>query len=67
VYHAFSAAVQQVMSFSFVAVTLYMVAKLVGDPMQLYADGADMPLFRFVLVAAAWRKYVLFALVLKRR
>jgi hypothetical protein len=33
-----------------------MIATLVGYPMQLDADGTHMPLFRFVLVAAAWRK-----------
>jgi hypothetical protein len=62
VYHAFSAAVRRITPFSFVVVTLYMVATLVADPVQGVSDPVT-PFIDFVLFAWTWCKYVFFCLI----
>jgi hypothetical protein len=67
VYHAFSASVQPLMSFSFVVATLYMVALLVSDPIEMtWIAGHSPPLLvRFDYVVKAWGMYASFVLVQK--
>jgi hypothetical protein len=64
----FSTVIRRITPFSFVAVTLYMVAMLVSFPMELYSNYAtgpgaaappSDPFVRLGFVAMAWCKYVL--------
>jgi hypothetical protein len=63
VYHAFSAVARQLIPFSFVVVTLYMVATLVSYPMgEVYVVRTHtVPLFHLDVIAITWHKYVLLA------
>jgi hypothetical protein len=58
--------VRRVTPFSFVVVTLYIIATLFLYAMN-YADlpGNPTQLLRFGLIAIAWRKYVFFASIQK--
>jgi hypothetical protein len=65
-----SAVVQLLTLFSFVVVTLYMLALLVSYPMEMAIygpqPGIPTPFYRFNVVAAAWCGYVLLASMLSR-